>query len=365
MITLIVTVRYRQCTLPRILEYYKNFPGSVIIADSSPEPYEMAYDYPYAEYYFSPNTSWMEMMVQTLKKVKTKYVVVICDDDFLLIPSIDPQIKFLEDNPNYSLLMGQEVALFDNYLGYETLEYIFASKYWKSNSQYKKDRFNTHWTYFTSRVHGITRTDLQLNIHEAMIRYPHLHALRFFDKIFSLMAAVEGDIGVIPVCSLVRSQETLTGKVYLSDNFLLDGKPKDEIKDDLKFKSDFLNRDLTFLQNLIGISREEIEMMHSNLCSQEALLVEYDKMLEKYSLKCESSEIENGRIVFQNSLKIEGYPLVPRYGPAASNEYFSKFKYTDDDWSEVYPVYMDENLSELSTVVQLVKKYPLTDWGGR
>ena len=61
--------------------------------------------------------------------------------------------------------------------------------------------------------------------------------------------------------------------------------------------------------------------------------------------------------------EIGPYPLVPRFGPAASNEYYEKFSPSKHRREEVFPVYKEENLNELREIIDVVTKFPLEQWG--
>ena len=363
LLTIVIPVRFRQCTLPRALEYYKDFPGRVIVADASPEPYKDINKWPHAEYHFSPNTPWMQIMVEVLETVDTKYVVKPCDDDFIVLSSLEPSIRFLEENQDYVTVCGQEVALFDTHLGYETMEYIMESKHLDSYSDSPSERVRHMWTYFFCKIHSVARTEAQLEVYKKMVDYPDLFAIRFFDKVWGYMMAAMGNFKVLPILSHVRSQEKLT-LATSKNRGLVDYEPiEKEIKANLSFAKDFLNRDLTPLLEMVDEEKEFIEEIHQHLCDEKKKLVEYDKLLEKYDLLCEEiSPASNGGITVKCE-HIGQKVLAPRFGPAASNDYIAKFRPTKYNREEAFPVYKEENLNELRKIVDVVTKFPLEPWG--
>jgi len=359
LLTIIIPVRFRQCTLARVLEYYKDFPGRVIVADASPKPYKDIDKWPYAEYYFSPNKPWMEIMVEVLKTVNTKYVVKPCDDDFITLSSLSPTIEFLEQNEDYVTACGQEVAFFDSHLGYETLEYILESKHLNSYSASPSERVRFAWNYFICKIHSVARTEAQLKVYEKMLEYPDLFAIKFFDKVWSYMMAAMGNFKVLPIMSHVRSQEKLT---FPSGSNKLYQIVEKETRPHLSFGEHFLDRDLSPLLEMVGEDREFIEEIHQNLYDENKKLIEYDRLLEKYDLLCEDVvSLPSGVEIICE--KIGPYPLAPRFGPAASNSYFNKFRPGNQRREDVYPVYKEENLNELRKIVNVVMTFPLNEWG--
>ena len=65
-----------------------------------------------------------------IEKVKTKYCVVVCDDDFLIPVGAATCVDFLEKNSDFSAAFGQEAALYDcpPKILYDILEYKFNIK---------------------------------------------------------------------------------------------------------------------------------------------------------------------------------------------------------------------------------------------
>ena len=402
MLTLVIPVRWRQSTLYRALEYYKDFPGPVIVIDASPKPFEGISDYPYVDYRHIPEKPWMEFMYETLKSVDTKYVVKMCDDDFLPLYSIPQQLSFLETHPDYVSVMGQEVSLHENKLGYETLEYIAeVSGETGFDEDDKIKRLIKTWRYFNCKIHSIARTDAQLKVYTAMVEHPHLYATKYFDKVWSFMMASMGKLGVIHVVSLVRSREALTQAIaYMDETKKVTG---NENKTHLTFRNDFLNTDLSYLLEFAGIDMETMRSMHKDLVEEEYKKDMFFNTLRKHELDCENSVCHGWKnnktgeysatkpdvviqknegcvdwelvFEFRHVLSLAGqYQLIPRYGPAENYEWYhlyKKVKPVDSDgwfWGDpptlseremIYPVYNNFASLDLGRIVKFVKENPL------
>ena len=104
--TLIVTSRNRPDKLDRCLSYYSKKKINLIVLDGSEKEFLEIGKYPDIDYRFMPGKNRVYRFVAALKSVKTKYVMHLADDDFVITDSIAPCIKFLEENNEYVFCSG-------------------------------------------------------------------------------------------------------------------------------------------------------------------------------------------------------------------------------------------------------------------
>jgi glycosyltransferase domain-containing protein len=336
-LTIIVTARERRNTLPRILHYYKDFPCRLILLDGSTEPWPPIQEYGWVEYSHTPNKRWIEKMACTLEQIDTPYTVKLCDDDLLYKHAIPVIIDFLKENPEYHTAMGQEISLLDNHFEYETYEYLFELNQ-KDHFDNPLDRMKFYWTYFNCKIHSIAKTKTQLEVYKFLLDNPDLYAVRFFDKIWTLIVASRGKFKVLPVLSHMRSRETKSGNVALGENL------KSQTRPHLRFENDFLDLDLTKLQEFIGdVDIEFIEEAHSNLCNETKKRQAFLELLDKAPLKTPSISL-GGNVGIAQERSI--------------NQINSQSN-SPSDPSEIYPVYKPESLQAISQMYELFTTHPL------
>jgi glycosyltransferase domain-containing protein len=105
-VTLILILHNRHKNLDRLLEYYKNVPFPVIIADSSASRHEFSNPGGNYLYLYTPGIAFTSKIEAVLEKVMTPYVVMCADDDFIVPESILKCVKFLQENADYVVAQG-------------------------------------------------------------------------------------------------------------------------------------------------------------------------------------------------------------------------------------------------------------------
>ena len=377
-LTVIVTIRNRRNTLPRVMNYYKNFPARVIFLDSTQGPaYGKAFTAAPNEYRHVPGKTYVQKINDCLQEVDTKYSVVVCDDDFLVGEGLQYCIEFLEKHDNYVACRGQEVALLNNFMSFETLDYL-VERFDLFESDDVKERVYRAWTYFNgANVHNIMRTEVQKKIQEFHLQHDHYNAMMIYDKTLTFVTALHGNIATLPVFYIVRSDEQAATSLNAENSVYNNEGIKDakSIKKDiqeaaekitdwkphLKFRKDFLDLDSEALEKAAGISRDLIVEMHQNLCSGKVR----DARMQ---------EIMNDNDIFYPCMnKFHGMPLLFRpgaggdlLGPEAAyndkdkkHEYFTSFRNGGQKAKDMYPVLTGKNLLALNDIIKCVKRFPL------
>lgn len=125
-ITIIIPTKNRPEWIKRCLLYYEksNFEGKILIADSSDIYNPMKFQNTLKKKIFSNqnfqlkvefikcrNLRFEPAVIKALYKVKTKYTVVIADDDIIITRKLHLGLNFLEENKDYSGFTGQALTL--------------------------------------------------------------------------------------------------------------------------------------------------------------------------------------------------------------------------------------------------------------
>ena len=108
--TLVMLTHKRPGFLRRALQYYKDFPGTLLVLDSSPAPAtDIAERFPQVDYRHLPQYDYMGFQAKIkhgLDLVKTPYMALVADDDFILPGAIAESLDFLEAHPDYGICQG-------------------------------------------------------------------------------------------------------------------------------------------------------------------------------------------------------------------------------------------------------------------
>ena len=345
-LTIIITARERRSTLPRALEYYKGFKGRIILVDGSSSRWDLIDNYDHVEYMHLPDKTWMEKMVTVLNEITTPYVAKVCDDDLIFLHALPMKVDFLNNNSEYVTVAGQEISLLDSHFEYETFEYIIEANL-KDRFDDPLDRMSFYWNHFNSKIHSLSRTKTQLEVYQFMQDNPELYAIRFFDKIWTLIFASRGKLAVLPVLSNMRSRESLVMPPFAPAH---SAALYNETKYRLSFANDFLNRDLTKLQEFVGgVELDFIKEIHKNLSDGSFKKVAYSKLLKDFKLKTPAINLH-----FDN-----GLPSVVGVAQDRSRDRINEISRQPDNPEDMYPVYKKESLNEIKKMYTLIRNCPL------
>jgi glycosyltransferase domain-containing protein len=108
MITILIPSHNRHPYLDRVLDYYKDSGLRVIVADSSPIAYRPAGQKPDL-YLHLPHDNLSTKLDLALQEVRTPYVAMCADDDFLIIDGIDTCIDFLKHHADFTAAQGNSI----------------------------------------------------------------------------------------------------------------------------------------------------------------------------------------------------------------------------------------------------------------
>ena len=110
--TIIIPTRNRHQYLTRSLDYYSSIQDiHVIVCDSSPEKYP--HEIPaIIQYVHLPGNTFAQKLALISDLVKTPYVLMCADDDFMTMEGIEKSVEFLEANKDYSSAQGNYIAFY-------------------------------------------------------------------------------------------------------------------------------------------------------------------------------------------------------------------------------------------------------------
>lgn len=162
-LTLVLLTHNRPDFLRRALCYYRNYPASILVLDSSLKADdEIARDYPDVDYRHLPQFSYtalLEKLAFGVKQVVTPFMLFIAVDDFLLHDSITRSVEFLEQHSDYGLCHGYGMMYVP---GGAQVEYYKRDNRVQEDycSQDPEQRLLEFMGQFLPPFYAVTRTDL-------------------------------------------------------------------------------------------------------------------------------------------------------------------------------------------------------------
>ncbi|WP_373034666.1 TIGR00180 family glycosyltransferase [Sulfurimonas sp.] len=162
-LTIVIPTYNRHKYLNRILSYYKNFQfNNILVIDSTIEEFDNKDEYN-IEYFHYPNISFSEKMLDAINKVKTEYMVVCADDDFILLDASLKCVEFLDNNPEYVSCSGTFVTFYTEYLENYNFLSLDVNEFKEYSNKNLLDRIDFHFNNYYTLMYSIHRTKVFKN----------------------------------------------------------------------------------------------------------------------------------------------------------------------------------------------------------
>jgi glycosyltransferase domain-containing protein len=201
-ITVLIPTYNRENKLINLIDYYKiyNFPFKIIILDSSSTDLSFFSSEKLKEYAnityikYDKEIFLTNKIHEGLKLVKTKYVVLNADDDYLVPESVIKSVNFLMNNSEFSFCQGLYISFKE--IKKETLEWrkVYLNMC-TIDFQKPSDRLLYFLPNYFTIFYGVYRTELLLSNFYSTIKYTD--DLRFFELLPAMLTAIAGKIKII------------------------------------------------------------------------------------------------------------------------------------------------------------------------
>ncbi len=162
-ISIIIPTYKRSQFLKRLLSYYQSqsCPYPIIVADSSPEPHKsenesivdsvmhsLHIDYKH----YDSTINFYTKVSLALEVSNSKYTVICADDDFIIPGAIAECVKWLDANPDYSVVHGRSLRV--EYKNHDKIPY-FNYNQRTLNNQDSVLRFKEHFANYTTTFYSV------------------------------------------------------------------------------------------------------------------------------------------------------------------------------------------------------------------
>ena len=230
-ITLIIPTHNRHKYLSRILDYYRDAPFNIIVADSSSEPYKGTLAANVSYHRFDVRTL-TEKLGLSIRLVTTPYVFMCADDDFIIIDGINKCLQFLKGNPSYSSVQGNIICYLkessnSNKVDFRTL-YNHSLDY-RISDEDPFERLASFFKTYRTNFYGVHQTSNLLQAFEGVDKkFTSIYLNEYLTNIIPL---IEGNFAELPFLFQVREYST-TSDGAVSQNV-------DAIFTNRQFKADF------------------------------------------------------------------------------------------------------------------------------
>jgi glycosyltransferase domain-containing protein len=162
-LTLVLITHNRPAFLQRALQYYSDFPCTVLVLDSSSVADKAIEErFPRVKYHHLPQFAYTGLsakLAHGLSLVTTAYMLFAADDDFILHGAITESVEFLEKTPDYGVCYGYSLMyqVSDN-----SVQYYRRDK--KGQEDFSSDRpeqrVHDFFSHYIPPFYSVTRTEL-------------------------------------------------------------------------------------------------------------------------------------------------------------------------------------------------------------
>ncbi len=142
--TLVVPTYNRHHYIERSIKYFKELEAQVIYCDSSEEEYKGIMPLN-IKYLHLPNLNFAEKILKTISLINTSKIALCADDDFIIIESLYKGEEFLNNNCEYSTVVGQYAGFKKPFDGF----FFEMYKWHNLDKDINKDAVSNAQTFFS------------------------------------------------------------------------------------------------------------------------------------------------------------------------------------------------------------------------
>ena len=185
--TLIIVSHERKELLVKSFNYHKKYFKKILILDSSKSNNKLLFDSDY-EYFHLFNFSLAEKIYHGLKKIKTTYVLIVPDDDFILPKIVKKGINFLDKNNDYVSYGGKYIS-FNTIYNLFKFHILYKDLYFTNNSSNPLARLNSLIKKHPQMTYYLYRKEILFNIFKIFKSFSYAN---FPEIIISLVPTLYG-----------------------------------------------------------------------------------------------------------------------------------------------------------------------------
>lgn len=202
--TLLIPTHNRHSYLERIFEYYNDERFSVVCCDSSSSKYPKPIP-DNVVYLHKPNILFVPKVCDAFNEIKTKFVVLCADDDFVLKERIIEGVEFLNNNIDYSCVIGKRASFNKKFTGIFNFSNTLNSNRYIINNNPIKNMKGLMRNYYQV-LYSITRSTDAFKAFNIANKSKILND-NFIELIHAAFIAYTGKINILDFCWNAREQD--------------------------------------------------------------------------------------------------------------------------------------------------------------
>jgi len=202
-LTLIITTHEREKFCSRLLRYYAGLPLRILVADSSrvTANYSDALG-PQGSYLHTPGMDYATKMTRCLEQVKTPYVVICADDDFITVAGLEAAVRQLDAAPETAAVQGRCLSFIRDLDRISCIQSYAYARDWTIDAPTSHERQAQVMKRYMHAYYAVHRTPvLQRAMAEVQAGFEHPELREFH---ITLSAAAAGEIHTLPLLFSVR-----------------------------------------------------------------------------------------------------------------------------------------------------------------
>lgn len=185
-LTIIIPTKDRYAFLNRLLfylGYFKlNYDFNIVISDSSSNLKMLKGNF--VQKHFYQDYDFYHKIETTINTIKTPYVNVCADDDFVVIPNLFRAIDFMEENKDYAATQGHILGFTIN----KTFSYLLSKNEYSIEQDTDADRLQQATKKYYAVVYSLLRTKVaktafgygnEINLFYSVVRQGKIKKLDF------------------------------------------------------------------------------------------------------------------------------------------------------------------------------------------
>ena len=296
-LTIFVLSKDKNLVLRKLLEYWKDSGFRLVVLHETENPMNIL-GQDSSVLYLPTCDPLLERIQKMSALIETEYVLISTDDEVFSIPSINKGIRFLDDNPDFSAISGQTVAvskyanqnnyfsIYRNYLAYETSNEDSLGRMRESNEK-------TNGIMGIGAPYRIMRRSLFTSYMEAIDELSPLSCSYLLEVLAEVYQNIHGKVKILDDIFWVRnwiipSATDTNRKFYYfqwweSPTYAKERQALARII--CKQFSRLSPKDLDEILQIAYCSRKKVEMFeYRRLLSQRKILTRFKSKLSRYML---------------------------------------------------------------------------------
>jgi glycosyltransferase domain-containing protein len=205
-LTIVILSRERQNFLLRQINYWKDYEFNVFIFDQSSEKLNNIIDSKRISY-FHLDKNFQERVIEAGNLIKTKYVIYLPDDEFLIPSCLIDCIDYLDNNNEYFSCAGRSLEFeIKNRLPYYSLIYPHHKNFEITSKSGLERVLSLSNPYVFQPIHSVTKSIVWKTVSKIFSELDSWPP-ESFELFYGFTSAIYGNQKVLPQIMNLRSKE--------------------------------------------------------------------------------------------------------------------------------------------------------------